>query len=103
MKTHKIKSWSHFFDDIKSGIKKHDLRKNDRGYNVGDICILQRYDNIKGIYTGEELPVEISYITDNRTPCAYSSAVLPHEYCILSLDKDYFLKNQRLDFVNEIR
>lgn len=82
---HEVKSWSHFFDAIKAGKKVHDLRKNDRNYNVGDVIRLKRYDNINGFFTGESLEAEISYITDNRVPCAYSSAVLPHDYCILSL------------------
>jgi len=29
--------------------------------------------------------VEITYITSNNTPCAFSSAVLDKDYCILSL------------------
>lgn len=84
-KTHEVKSWSHFFDAIVAGDKKHDLRKNDRDYNVGDKVVLRRYDNINGIYTGQEATAEVTYITDNRVPCAFSSAVLPKDYCILSL------------------
>lgn len=40
MNTHTVKSWVHFFDAIESGNKKHDLRKNDRNYKVGDTLIL---------------------------------------------------------------
>ena len=85
MTIHNVKSWSHFFDAIESGHKKHDLRKNDRNYKVGDILKLQRYDNINGEYTGREISRRVTYITSNVTPCAYSSAVLPNDYCILSL------------------
>ena len=84
-KTHEVKSWSHFYDAIVAGAKRHDLRKNDRDYKVGDVLKLCRYDNINGKYTGEDCFVEISYITSNQFPCAFSSAVLPHDYCILSL------------------
>jgi hypothetical protein len=83
---HKIKSWSHFFQAIADGKKKHDLRKNDRNYQVGDSIMLLEYDNIAGEFTGREQEVDISYITSNRYPCAYSSAVLPNDYCILSLE-----------------
>lgn len=86
MKIHDVKSWSHFFDAIKGGWKKHDLRDMERGYEVGDIIILNRYDNIKGEYTGERLEVRITYITSEQVPCAYSSAVLKRGYCILSLE-----------------
>lgn len=87
MTTHKVKSWAHFFDAIEAGDKTHDLRKDDRGYQVGDTLILQRYDNINGIYTGEELPVEVTYITSKAVPCAFSSAVLPPDYAILSIQR----------------
>lgn len=87
MKTHFVKSWSHFYDEILAGNKLHDLRKNDRGYKVGDHMILEKYDNIKGVYLGETQIVEITYITSNVTPYAFSSSVLPNEYCILSIRK----------------
>jgi len=84
-KVHEVKSWSHFFRAIKEGTKLHDLRKNDRDYNVGDILLLREYDFITGRYTGECLEAVITYITDSRVPCAFSSAVLSEGYCILSL------------------
>lgn len=85
MTTHKVKSWAHFFDAIKAGKKLHDLRKLDRDYKVGDILVLQRYDNIIGEYTGEEVEVEITYITSNKVPCAFSSSALDRDYGIFSL------------------
>jgi hypothetical protein len=82
---HDVKSWSHFFQAIKSGAKVHDLRKNDRNYNIGDIMLFREYDFVGGKYTGNTLEAVITYITDNRVPCAFSSAVLSEGYCILSL------------------
>lgn len=82
---HDVKSWMHFFMAIKQGAKVHDLRKNDRNYNVGDVMLYREYDFVRGRFTGNTLEAEITYITDNRTPCAYSSAVLPHDYSILSI------------------
>lgn len=82
---HDVKSWMHFFQAIKSGAKVHDLRKNDRNYNIGDVMLYREYDFIGGSYTGNTLEAEITYMTDSRTPCAFSSAVLPAEYCILSI------------------
>ena len=84
-KVHQVKSWSHFYDAIVAGAKRHDLRKDDRNYQVGDVLNLRQYDNIKGEYTGEECLAEISYITNNQYPCAFSSSILPQDYCILSL------------------
>ncbi len=84
-KRHLLKSWTHFFHAIKAGRKLHDLRADDRGYTIGDICVLQEFDNIHGGCTGAECEAEITYITDRNTPCAFSSAVLQPGYCILSL------------------
>lgn len=84
---HQVKSWSHFYDAIARGDKTHDLRKDDRGYKVGDILMLRRYDIQKGDYTGEECCVLITYITSTQFPCAYSSAVLDRDYVILSIRK----------------
>lgn len=85
MTTHTVKSWAHFYDAIVAGKKMHDLRKDDRDYQVGDTLILQRYDNINGRYTGEECEAKVTYITNKQVPCAFSSSVLPPDYCILSL------------------
>lgn len=84
---HLVKSWAHFFDAIKAGIKTHELRDNDRKYEIGDLMCLQRYDNINGKYTGEECVVQITYITNRERPCAFSGSVLDPKYCILSIRK----------------
>lgn len=89
MKVHTVKSWSHFFKAIEAGIKTHDLRDNDRQFEVGDQMILQEYDNIEGKYTGNECLVEITYITNRARPCAFSGSVLDPRYCILSIRKIY--------------
>jgi hypothetical protein len=84
---HKVKSWAHFFDAINAGLKTHELRHDDRNYQIGDEMVLQRYDNINGKYTGEECRVAITYITNRTQPCAFSSGVLQRDYCILSIRK----------------
>lgn len=85
MTEHVCKSWPVFFQAIRNGYKTHDLRKKDRNFKVGDTIILQEYDPFHGKYTGQECVAEITYITSNETPCAFSSAVLDKDYCILSL------------------
>ena len=86
MTVHTVKSWSHFFKAIKRGDKKHDLRVNDRDYKLGDVLVLQEYDPAAGVYTGHTCCVRVSYITSNQFPCAFSSAVMMKNYCILSLE-----------------
>lgn len=83
--THKLKSWTPFFKAIKKGEKMHDLRVDDRNYKIGDILILEEYDPFLGEYSGNTCKVVVTYITSDKTPCAFSSAVLQKGYCILSL------------------
>lgn len=86
MTTHHLKSWSPFFKAFQLGDKRHDLRDDtDRHFQVGDAVVLQEYDPFLGRYTGEELTLQVSYITGRETPCAFSSAVLAKGYVILSL------------------
>lgn len=87
MKIHKVKSWIYLFQAAKMGIKKHDFRDmRDRDYAIGDILVLQEFDQTTGTYTGDELPCRITYITSNMTPCAMSSAALENNFCVLSIE-----------------
>ena len=61
-KTHELKILPEYFTAVASGIKRFEIRKNDRGYNVGDILRLNEYEN--GKYTGNVHVVEITYISD---------------------------------------
>lgn len=85
---HYVKSWTHLFQMAKAGVKTHDFRDmTERDYKVGDIMVLQEFDYTKGEYTGDSIDVEITYITDRNTPCAFSSAVLKPGYGVLSIKK----------------
>ncbi len=87
MAVYNVKSWVPFFQAFKTGAKKHDMRDlKDRNYKVGDILILEEYDPFKGTYTGDAMKMKITYITSRETPCAFSSAALDSNYCILSLE-----------------
>lgn len=87
MKTHIVKSWSHLFVPIADGRKTHDLRIDDRGTRSATSWSSRKYDVVTGTYTGREERRKITYITSDRFPCAFSSAVLPKPYVILSLQE----------------
>lgn len=59
-KTHELKIFPRWFDDVKSGKKRFELRKADRDYEVGDFLCLREFEN--GKYTGREVTVMITYI-----------------------------------------
>lgn len=87
---HVLRSWPHLFQPMMKGVKTHDLRKDDRGYKVGDIILYREYDIAVGAYTGREQQFEVTYITgrnEGQSPCAVSSVVLDREYVILSIRK----------------
>jgi hypothetical protein len=75
MTEHELKCWPESFDPIFVGLKKFDLRKNDRGFKVGDTILLREYEPPKlqvqgekyagpGGYTGRVLRQRISYILE---------------------------------------
>lgn len=58
---HDLKTETKYYQAVESGIKKFELRKNDRNYKIGDIIYL--HETVNGIYTGRKLPpIEIKYI-----------------------------------------
>ena len=59
---HELKIGTCYFGDVQSGIKSFELRKNDRGFEVGHILWLREYDPMKEIYTGESVRKAITYI-----------------------------------------
>lgn len=64
MKVHELKIAPEFFSAVEDGIKKFEIRKNDRDYKVGDILILKEYISHDYRYTGYTFKVEITYMTD---------------------------------------
>lgn len=83
--THELKILQKYFRAVKSGRKNFELRKDDRGYKVGDT--IQMYeitgvpvgDNKDG-YTGRTIKRKITYIL--RDCPEYG---LEEGYCILGL------------------
>ena len=61
---HELKIYPQYFEDVISGKKKFEIRKNDRKYRVGDILILKEWDNIK--YSGREAKAEVIYLIDDK-------------------------------------
>ncbi|WP_218683886.1 ASCH/PUA domain-containing protein [Carnobacterium maltaromaticum] len=64
MKVHELKIEPKYFEAVKDGRKKFEIRKNDRNYKVGDVLILLEYDKYYEAFTGEKITVEITYLTD---------------------------------------
>nr|UWG14698.1 MAG: protein of unknown function DUF3850 [Bacteriophage sp.] len=75
-KVHDVKLGTTFFDDVKTGRKTFELRKNDRGYKEGDTIVLHEYKD--GTTTGRTITKKIVYMLEDFTG-------LEDGYCILGL------------------
>jgi Domain of unknown function (DUF3850) len=82
---HTLKSWPKFFDAIWQGERVHDLRRNDRDFEVGDVCELREYDPVLAKYSGRALSILVTSITSAAKPCAVSEMALHSDFCILSI------------------
>ncbi len=80
-KVHEIKIAASYYDDVTSGRKRFELRKNDRGYKVGDS--LKMLEFADGRHTGRIIDADIIYMLEEY-------AGLEEGYCILGIDAKVF-------------
>jgi hypothetical protein len=82
---HQLRSSPEFFEAILCGDKRHELRRTDRPFKVGDILELHEHDPATRVLTGRKLRVRITFVTSVDNPCALSSEALASNFCILSI------------------
>lgn len=56
MSEHILKCWPQYFDAVKSGGKNFEVRRDDRGFQKGDVLVLQRWGPDGAGYTWELKP-----------------------------------------------
>lgn len=74
-KVHQIRLAKTYFDDVANGIKTFELRKNDRGYKVGDILEMMEFADGKN--TGRTVKVFVTYMLEDYTG-------IEDGYCIMA-------------------
>ncbi|MEG2269686.1 MAG: DUF3850 domain-containing protein, partial [Acinetobacter sp.] len=62
-RVHDLKIYPEFFSAVCTGIKRAELRKNDRDYRVGDVLHLCEFSKTTG-RTGEYIDVIVTHIAD---------------------------------------
>jgi len=88
---HYLKTWKMFFDPIERGTKNFEIRRNDRGFKIGDVLVLQEWDkSLKG-YTGKEVEKEIVYILENAELFG-----LQKGFVIMGFKNEYIETNEKL-------
>ena len=75
-KVHEIRLAATYFDDVCSGKKSFELRKNDRHYKVGDILEMMEFKDGKN--TGRMVRVLVTFLLEDYTG-------LEDGYCIMSI------------------
>jgi len=58
---HRLKCWPQYFDAIERGEKPFDVRRDDRGFQKGDVLVLQRFSPEMG-YTRSPVTRETAEI-----------------------------------------
>jgi len=62
---HDLKTIPTYFQAAWSGVKRFEMRKNDRLYKCGDMVKLREYNLSDGSYSGREVHCRITYILRN--------------------------------------
>lgn len=62
MRVHVLKTWPAFFDTQASGAKTFEVRRDDRGFEVGDVLVLRKWDPASEAYTGGTLGRRVTYV-----------------------------------------
>ena len=75
-KQHEVKIVASYYEDVVSGKKSFELRKNDRGYKRGDSLKMLEFKD--GKHTGRTIDADIIYMLEDYTG-------LTEGYCILGI------------------
>lgn len=80
---HAVKELPEYFDNVQSGKKTFEVRKNDRPYNVGDLIALNEYNAEEQCYTGRSMLCYIDYILNDSGYCKEGYVVMSIKPCAL--------------------
>ena len=86
-KTHNLKIWPEHFDAVASGVKRFELRFDDRGFNVGDRLVLREWN--LDMHTGRSCERVVSHILkwfEGLSPGWVVLGIdhLPHEFDVIT-------------------
>lgn len=85
MKIHVLKSWPQYFEALLKGTRTHELRRNDRNFEINDVLELHEFDPATQDYTGRTYRYLVTSLTQKNAVCAVSDQALHPDFCILSV------------------
>ena len=62
MTTHELKTHPPHFAAVQSGAKRAEIRRDDRGFAVGDVLVLREYDPTANEHTGRFVEVRVTHV-----------------------------------------
>lgn len=62
MTTHELKTWPMHFTNVYTGIKRVELRLDDRDYQQGDVLVLKEWDPQSQSYTDRECRRRVTHL-----------------------------------------
>lgn len=77
MTTHRLKTWPEPFAAVVSGEKTHEVRKDDRGFKVGDTLVLCEWIPESATYTSSTVTRTVTHIARGWG--------LPLDLCVVSI------------------
>lgn len=80
---HELKIVPEYFNDVLSGEKTFEIRKNDRPFCKGDLLALNEYNPENKAYTGASCLVYVDYILDNDDYCKSGFVVMSIKPCVV--------------------
>lgn len=91
MATHELKILPEYYEPIKSGLKKFEIRENDRDFMPEDYLIMRAYDAEKDEYLDlfDEYPPLLCRVSYVFYGGAYG---LKNDYCVMSINVLYGMR-----------
>jgi ASC-1-like (ASCH) protein len=77
--THELKIHPEHYTDVLLGLKKVEIRLNDRNYQEGDLLILNEFDPKTERYTGGQVKRKVDYVLKLQ--------VIQPDYVVLQISK----------------
>ncbi len=62
--THNLKIWPEYFAAVRDGLKRAELRWNDRDYQAGDTLDLCEWDPNEEAFTGDFISVTVTHVAE---------------------------------------